>query len=118
MGRRPIRVLLSGVGLAAVLGGWFVAGDEAPAASQPTPRAVVRGEVVDPAAPVSGGEGWQVEHLEPGLYVVTASGRVEVQSWDAAADVQVVPLAGDKAEVRFDVADTPIDTSVTFLAQG
>lgn len=117
MGWRPIRATVAGLGLVAVLGGWFIASDETPAASEPVPGPVVRGEILDPLAPASAGDGWEVEHHEPGLYVVTAPGRVEVQSWDAAADVQVVPLAGDRTEVRFDSGDVPIDTAFTFLAR-
>ena len=116
MGRRAIRATAVSFGLAAAMGGWFVAHDEAPAASQPAPEPSVRGEVVDAMAPATAGDGWTVEHPDPGLYVVTAPGQVEVESWDAAADVQVVPLAHGRTEVRFDVGDVPVDTAFTFLA--
>ena len=118
MGRRAIRATAASIGLAAAMGGWLVAHDEAPAASQPVPETAVRGEVVDARAPATAGDRWAVEHPDPGLYVVTAPGRVEVQSWDAAADVQVVPLAHGRTEVRFDAGDVPVDTAFTFVTRG
>jgi hypothetical protein len=80
---------------------------------------VVHGMVDRSGLIVSGADGWRVVHDEPGRYRLEFDGtdpRVEIERWDAVADVTVVPLGDGAGMIRFTNDTGPVDTSFSFTA--
>jgi len=110
--RRPRNLVF---GLLVLVAVWWSQGTSGSAATSPR---VVRGQVSATGA-ASGAEGWRVSHPDTGVYRIRVSGsdgRVDVPGWSVAADVTVVPLGDDVAEIRFHAPEGPIDTDFEFVA--
>lgn len=86
--------------------------------SQPVRADVVRSDVTAAGRPTDG-PGWKVGHPTTGVYrieVPGSAGALDVVAWRAPADVMIVPLGGDRAEVRFVADGEPIDTDFEVVA--
>jgi hypothetical protein len=113
MGRGRPHLLVIGVAVVvAVL--W----DDGTAASQPVRPTVVHGEV-GPDGQSSQPDAWRVAHRSTGIYRIHLPGdrvRLDVVSWDAVADVTIVPLGHGTNEVRFSLDAQAVDTAFAFVA--
>lgn len=109
--RRPLRRLAPAV---LVVAGtlFFALGGEAGSQPKPLPD-LLYGSV---GAGGATGESWRAEHPEPGVYRIAIQADVDVQDWDGAARVTVVPLGAGQTEVRFALDGIPTDTAFTFRA--
>jgi hypothetical protein len=118
MGRtaRPVLVGLLGVLAVLVLVGWVVAVAGRSDASATSRTDVVSGMVeADGAAVLPAG--WSVTHPAPGYYVVRSPGgadALEVETWDAAAEVSTGPIGDGAVEIRFVGGGQPVDSRFTW----
>jgi hypothetical protein len=115
MGRRRPHLLLVGAAAVVVAVLW----DDGTAASQPVRPAVVHGEVGPDGQSSSQPDAWQVAHRTTGIYQIHLPERrvrLDVPSWDAVADVTIVPLGGGTNEVRFSLDGQAVDTAFAFVA--
>jgi hypothetical protein len=89
------------------------------AASQPARPTVVHGEV-GPSGEASPPQGsWRVVHPSAGTYRIHLPDhdvKLDVASWDAVADLTIVPLGHGSSEVRFRLDGQPVDTAFAFVA--
>lgn len=113
MGHRPTAVLVGAMALVAVLGTTDVA------SSQTTHPSVVRADVSSTGQALDPTAGWMVERQAVGTYrieVVDEQVTIDVPSWDAVADVTVLPQGDGASVVRFTHGAAPVDTGFTFVA--
>jgi hypothetical protein len=102
------------IGLVVVVG---VLGNPGAASSRAGRPTVVHGDVAA-AEPVAHAD-WQVTHLSTGVYrihVAQPQAQLDVPSWDAVADVTIIPVGHGTNEVRFSHGGELVDTAFTFVA--
>lgn len=116
MGKAPRRLVFGLVLLGAALGaGSALRGAEA---ATPGATAVVHGGVSATGA-VTAPAGWRAVHLDTGRYRVQApsdEADLDVATWDAAADVVIVPLGDGATEVRIRGDRGAVDADFAFTA--
>ena len=115
-GRRP-RAAIGLVVVTLALG--VVVGIAAPGASQTSSSSVVRGMVRDDGAFDPSGAGWTVTHPAPGVYELAfgaSDARIELDRWDAVADVTVTPIGAGTGLILFTDATGPVDSTFSFTA--
>lgn len=113
MGHRPTALLLGATALVAVLN------MAEAASSQPANHSVVRADVAATGQALDPADGWVVEHLAEGVYRIALADEqvsIDIPSWDAVADVAVLPQGDGTNVVRFTHGATPVDTAFTFVA--
>jgi hypothetical protein len=108
---RPRHLVIGLVVVAAVL--W----NPGAASSRGAHPTVVHGEVGS-AEPVAH-DGWSVTHVSTGIYRIHLARpqvQLDVPSWDAVADVTIIPVGHGTNEVRFSHRGGLLDTPFTFVA--
>jgi hypothetical protein len=110
---RPRHLVIGLLVVAAVL--WSAGAAE----SQPARPTVVHGEVGPGGERSAPQSSWQVVHRSTGTYRIHLPDhdvKLDVSTWDAVADLTIVPLGHGSNEVRFRLDGQPVDTAFAFVA--